>query len=57
MQLDREISGAAYEMDVERQALDGIAPQRPDRQQPNNVIELVIERRGLVIERDFGLEL
>jgi len=57
MQLDREISGAAYEMDVERERLDGIAPQRPDWQQPNSVIDRVIEQRGPVIERDFGLEL
>ncbi len=57
MQLDQEISGATYEMDVEREALDGIAPQRPDWQQRNRVIDIGIERRGPVIERDFGLEL
>ncbi len=28
--LDREIDGAAYEMDLEHQPLDGIAPRRPE---------------------------
>lgn len=45
---DRDINGAAYEMDVERQGLDGIAPVVPEP--PRHA-------RGLDRELDYGLEL
>ena len=57
--LDREIDGAAYEMDLERQPLDGIEPRRSELPQldhrfPRNdhVLERTIE-----LDRGFGLEL
>jgi len=50
--LERQIKTAAYDMDVERQGLDGIAPQRPNVPQ---------RERGLVrehvVDRSMGLEL
>ena len=59
IQLDRDIDAAAYDMDVEREPLDGIAPHRPevpqlDRrfQRDDRVLERTIE-----LDRGFGLEL
>jgi len=57
--LDREIDDVAYEMDLERQALDGIEPRRPELpqldhrfQRDNRVLE-----RTIKLDRGFGLEL
>ncbi len=59
IQLGRDIDAAAYDMDREREPLDGIAPHRPevpqlDRrfQRDDRVLERTIE-----LDRGFGLEL
>jgi len=59
LQLDRDIDAAAYDMDMEREPLDGIAPHRPelpqlDRrfQRDDRVLERTIE-----LDRGIGLEL
>ncbi len=57
--LDREIDGAAYDMDLERQPLDGIAPRRPELPQLDHRIQRhdqVLERT-IELDRGFGLEL
>ncbi len=50
--LERQIKTAAYDMDVERQSLDGIAPQRPNVPQPHRGLA-----RERVLDRSIGLEL
>ena len=50
--LDREIAATEYEMDVERQELDGVAPKEPDL--PHAIRSV---GREPTLERGFGLEL
>lgn len=52
VRLDRDIATAAFDMDVERQDLDGIAPRRPEV--PKADRGLVREQ---VLERGMGMEL
>ena len=57
--LDREIDAAAYEMDVERQPLDGIEPCHPELPQADHRFlrqDQVLERT-IELDRGFGLEL
>jgi hypothetical protein len=57
--LDREIAGAAWEMDVQRQDLDGIAPQAPEVPQLGGGFQRdarVLER-SIELDRGFGIEL
>jgi len=53
MRLGREIDDAAYDMDLERQPLDGIAPARLELVQTARAPEPEVR----VLERDIGLEL
>ena len=56
--LDREIAGAAWEMDVDRQDLDGIAAQRPEPQPGRGLHrDARVLERGIELDRGFGLEL
>lgn len=55
-----EIDGTAHDLDVYRQDLDGIEPERTAWEKPQRVVEPeapAIERDALVIERGIGLEL
>lgn len=59
MRLGREIDDAAYDMDLGREPLDGIAPARPELPQLDDRIqchERVLERT-IELDRGFGLEL
>jgi len=51
--LDNQIATAAWEMDVERQDLDGIAPRRPEPPEPARGFD----RFDRVLERGIELEL
>ena len=57
--LDTQIATVGYELDVERQSLDGIPAQPPQLHQRWNGLGLEREAPGLepTIERGFGLEL
>jgi conjugative relaxase-like TrwC/TraI family protein len=50
--LERQMTTAAYDMDVERMGLDGIAPQRPSVPQRDRALV-----REHVLDRSVGLEL
>jgi len=51
--LDAQIATAAWELDVQRQGLDGIAPRHPEIPQLNPGLE----REPLGLERSIGIEL
>ena len=57
--LDREIATAAWEMDVDRQDLDGIPAQRPELPQVGRGLhrDAQVLERTIELERGFGLEL
>ncbi|MCA1706345.1 MAG: hypothetical protein LC808_25020, partial [Actinobacteria bacterium] len=57
--LNREIAGAAWEMDLDRQGLDGIAAQRPELSQPDRGLhrDARVMERTIELDRGFGLEL
>ena len=59
MRLGREIDDAAFDMDLQRQPLDGIDPRRPELPQLDDRFqrhERVLERT-IELDRGFGLEL
>jgi hypothetical protein len=57
--LDREIAGAAWEMDLDRQNLDGIAAQPPELPPVGRGLhrDARVLERTIELDRGFGLEL
>jgi hypothetical protein len=57
--LDREIAGAAWEMDLDRQGLFGIIAQRLELAQPDRGLhrDARVLERTIELDRGFGLEL